>query len=241
VPAPREDKFTPFQLVVVIAAAVCVLGLLAYGGLVALFIYSADAGSAHQPSPAMTDPAVSSRRDAAVASVEKDFTRISARLPLRAGQGGSHAGCYQGRHNYKVNDDYAYSCTVWAGRFYGWSGEFPDFLVRFDRVMYDQGWTNTEAASLITRYHDNIARLTKQGVSPAKAKVAALDQLYSISYYRGSAQLDVDFAGSTKHSDYETSWMWLSDEVDSKAAVGELLKKDTGVMLIREYREFFRN
>lgn len=246
-PAPRSPSgSSPLRsLGYALIAGIAVLSL-SYGAYWALGSFIGSGGwegirAAHQPSPAITDPAVSSRRDAAVAAIEDNFARISARLPLRAGQSGSHAGCHQGQHNYKVNDDYAYSCAVWAGRFYGWSGEFPDFLVRFDAVMYDQGWMNTEAASLITRYHDNIARLTKQGMAPAKAKVAAIDRLYSVSYYRGSDQLDVDFAGSTKPSDSDKTWMWLSEDVDSKAAVGDLLKNDTGVMLIRGHREFFRN
>lgn len=221
--------------------------VLAFAGVYALTIYAFSGGedawrASRQPTPSLTDSAIIGRRDAAVNVINADLDAVVKPLALTAGRSGASASCTEGQHNWKIKDDYAHSCSVWAGRFGGFSGDFPSFAAELDSALANAGWHNeSEISSLVERYQDNVKRFKTGKTSRKQAELQALDALYGITFYRGQDYLDIGFVSSTKHSAYETSWMWLSEDVDSEVAVGELLKNDTVVMLIREHREFFRN
>jgi hypothetical protein len=127
---------------------------------------------------------------------------------------------------------------VSAGQFLSWSDDFPTSLARFDKQLADLGWYGQDADGLIRRYKENVSRLTNAGTSRAQAKIDAVDQLYDAYYRRGPDQLTVSFAASTKGAS-EPGWMYLSDEVNSRAAVKEL-RGSGSVVLMREHREFYR-
>ncbi|MCE1175386.1 MAG: hypothetical protein LWW77_12390 [Propionibacteriales bacterium] len=218
--------------------ALAIVAVVVVGGL--MLVHASLSGrDVRQPPPSLTDAPVSTRLEAAKTAMTADVAEISAPLGLRPGQTGSQAGCEQGQHNFKINTDYDYSCTVRVGRFYGWSGDFPTFLTKLDTQLNSLGWSSgRDPKQDIKRYNDDVQRRIKAGMSAKDAKAAVLDEAYSVSYHRGPDWVDISFAGSVPQNP-RSSWMYLSDEVNSRAAVEELLG-DGPVVLVTEHREFFR-
>jgi hypothetical protein len=238
VSTPGKERFTPLQLIIVITAAVCVLGIGATFGLWKLVTYdSVEAEHVRRPSPVMTDPAVSPLRDAAVASMEAEFSAIADQASLRSGPSGAATSCVEGQHNWYVNEDYDYRCSVASAHLYGWSDGFAAVMTRIDAVMTKDGWTG-DGPGAIGDYQQTVTTLLGKGYSPARAEASALNWLQPVGYHRAGEWVTFTFVGTTNEGEsfYPID---LGDGIDSRAAVAEILASGP-VVEIRTIREFYR-
>ena len=239
VPTPGRDKLSTAQLVVIntfimLAVGVVFLALVTALSLGQTFGFL----PSHDPVPSLDDPAVAARRDDALLEIREDFDGISSMAQLRYGGGGTQSRCDSGQHNAKVNDNYDYRCYATVGQFYGWTGDFDGFVGRLDATMTRLGWAGTGPEHAVDRYREDIARLKKEGMSPASATRAAIDRVEELIYHRNGTSVTVEFAATESHAAAE-DWIYRDNAAESRAARTQFLHDGALVVLI-EGREFLR-
>ena len=107
--------------------------------LVGVVVLVAACGRASAP-PDFEDGALVKLRASAAAkarsAVDSLVTLSGGRLLGRA----SYDGCYKGQQNYKVDDGYAYRCSVRAVGVVGLSGDFRRRIVALEVRLFASGW-----------------------------------------------------------------------------------------------------
>jgi hypothetical protein len=99
------------------------------------------AGCGGSPSPPdFGDPSLAGRRTAAVEKAKSALGEVIGVAHGRILGRGSYDGCYKGQQNYKVDEGYAYRCTVRAVGAVGMTGDFRRRIALLDAQLFRSGW-----------------------------------------------------------------------------------------------------
>jgi hypothetical protein len=194
VPLHRQTRLALVASVVVVAAI---------GGAYLFFAVGLSGGPGQflmrfkrKPDPAKLEP----QRTAAERDARRALDQLGASVGLTTAPPPSwealHDQCYQGQHNFAVQDSYAYRCSLRITRYYGAGGDFRQLLGGLDRTLASQGWKGGDLQRVVSNYYDRY-------FGPGKPKPAdpSLHGTYLISnlpqplpYRRGTLELSIGYA-----------------------------------------------
>ncbi|MGH2687597.1 MAG: hypothetical protein ACRDKW_02150 [Actinomycetota bacterium] len=97
---------------------------------------------------------IDAARAPALAAVRLEHDLL-ARGAFPAGAAESvHDACYEGQHNFKIQDPYAHRCTLRVTRYHGLDGDFREQVLALAGRLTSLGWSGGDLERVVTGYLD---------------------------------------------------------------------------------------
>jgi hypothetical protein len=103
----------------------------------------------------------------ALAAVRLEHDRLAqlVHVPVPAGAAESvHDVCYEGQHNFEIQDPYAHRCTLRVTRYHGLDGDFRQQMLDLAGRLPSLGWNGGDLDRIVTEYLDRNAGTPGYGV-----------------------------------------------------------------------------
>jgi hypothetical protein len=157
----------------------------------------AAAGCGSSPAPDPHDDSLVEQRAQAVAGERAAIDEVVSAAGGRVLGRGSSDICYEGQHNWEVDDPYDNRCTVQQVAAVALAGEFRPRIARMEQRLFASGWKRcpTCKRETLTRYLDEYWEYRVREATPAPPFAISQLPTPGTPYERGALGLTFDYGG----------------------------------------------
>ena len=173
-------------------------------------------------SPRPDDPAVSEAKTHALQVIETDLAALRISGEFTPDLRKDDDSCRRGQHNWKVNDDHAWKCSMYGMQLFAFSGGFHETVFGLGGRLAADGWEDDLGIHwVLSVYGDR----------------TTVDQLPPAIYTRAGTQLSFGFVEKRSVGPI----LGLEDWPDGAAAAEHILRSQDYVLVVGYSRDYYQS